>query len=826
MEPPGHGVYSIGAVAKMLEVPAQTLRSWEDRYGQVVPDRSAGGQRLYSRHQVQQLRFILQELARGRQPADAHRLLEEQGRSPVEPLPANDAALTDLPAEPGTHSADLGRPVDEGALWRLAAALGGAMTPERVAQALAEEGGLAAGGAFANMAFRLPDAARVQIVHRSVLDPDPAGSRVFDLDAAIPACESIRSGQPVLLGSVEMIRRRFPAIFGEIEAAGLSARATLPLHSGHGEVLGAVGFGWQEPQKFDSTQLRRLDLIAQLAGLALDRALREGPSVTDGRNLTEALETMPNAFFSLDNDFRITHVNTEGARLLRSTRESLTGNSWLNVFPQAAGSEFERQYRRALELGQPTVFEEYYPPLETWFEVHAWPSDHGLNVYFTDISERRFVETNRTAELANAELANRRLRLLTDLTARLSGSEDRTEVYERLTEVMVPGMADWCTVVVPGEEALIRVAARHRDPALDALAKRLVGAYPHAYSGPSPGVVAYRSGQPLRMGHLAKEIVEELDDSVASAAYGRTLQLLGDGPGLLTPVAMDGEVQAVLTLTRSGGDPFTDADVVAMLEVASSVASALSAADHHHTQRETARALQAAALPTSLPTSDRLQIAASYREASGAAQVGGDWYDAIELEGGRIALVVGDVAGHGLPAASLTAQMRNALRAHLFAGAGPLESLLQLSRLVATQEPDALATIICLEIEPESGVCLWASAGHPSPIVVNPDGTSAHLQGRPAPPIGCSGPFFAETGAEYRTILHPGGRLLLFTDGLFERRNVTLDVGLAHLMITAEQTLHESDPSQACAEILRAMLGDTHEDDACLLIADRRVSAP
>ena len=82
------GVYSIGAVVKMLGVPAQTLRSWEERYHQIVPARSAGGQRLYSRDQVDQLRFILGELDRGMQPADAHRLLEERSRFPIEPEPA------------------------------------------------------------------------------------------------------------------------------------------------------------------------------------------------------------------------------------------------------------------------------------------------------------------------------------------------------------------------------------------------------------------------------------------------------------------------------------------------------------------------------------------------------------------------------------------------------------------------------------------------------------------------------------------------------------------------------------------------------------------
>ncbi len=101
------GVYSIGAVVKMLGVPAQTLRSWEERYHQVVPARSAGGQRLYSRDQVDQLRFVLGELDRGLQPADAHRLLEGRNRFPIAPRAGGDDLVTILLAERDPFSAEL-----------------------------------------------------------------------------------------------------------------------------------------------------------------------------------------------------------------------------------------------------------------------------------------------------------------------------------------------------------------------------------------------------------------------------------------------------------------------------------------------------------------------------------------------------------------------------------------------------------------------------------------------------------------------------------------------------------------------------------------------
>jgi serine phosphatase RsbU (regulator of sigma subunit) len=165
-------------------------------------------------------------------------------------------------------------------------------------------------------------------------------------------------------------------------------------------------------------------------------------------------------------------------------------------------------------------------------------------------------------------------------------------------------------------------------------------------------------------------------------------------------------------------------------------------------------------------------------------------------------------------------QMRNALRAHLFDSLGPSESIAKLSSFVATQEPDAFATIICVEIDPLTGEGVWASAGHPAPILLSSDGTSLYLRGKPAPPIGSMDVRFSDRPIEHELVLRPGDRLVMFTDGLFERRGVDLDIGLTHLMITTEQTLGDADTASACESILRAMLTGAHDDDVCLLIAD------
>ena len=578
-------------------------------------------------------------------------------------------------------------PTDEvKAVWRLATSLSGSVTLVQVAEALVSEGGLAAGGAFANVAVLQGQGRLVSVAHYSPAGPELGLDwKLLDLVEKTPACDAIRSGLPVLLGSVEEVALRYPGIVEEVRGAGLAARVSLPLHSARGSVLGAVGFGWQTPQAFDAAQLRRLELIALLAGLALERAMADatGPSLRE--RAPRGLETMPSAFFSLDAELRVTYVNVEGEKALHASRDDLLGKSLFDVFPAVVGSEFELQFRRVVETGLPVAFEERYSPSDTWYEVHAWPDGVGLNVSFWNIDERRRGEVKRSAAMRDAELANANLKFLSELASSLRDVTTRLEVFDCLARAVVPALADWCTLVVPEGDQLVRLAAVHRDPSLDTLAKRLVGAYPHPMSGPSPGVPVYRTGQPTRLPRLAQHIVAGLDDSAASTAYGRTLVLLGDGPGLIMPVHSHDEVVAVLTMVRSGGQPFSDTDVDFISEVVACLSTALDAARYIENQRATASVLQDAVLPKSLPKVANLDLAAGYRAASEGSQVGGDWYDAFELPNGCIALAVGDAAGHGLQAAAVMAQMRNALRAYLFASLGPAEALASLRRLLPSK---------------------------------------------------------------------------------------------------------------------------------------------
>jgi len=711
---------------------------------------------------------------------------------------------------------EAGLTVVEEALWRLVSNLANCLTPLDVAGVLAQEGGAAAGGVFANMAVCMEGSNVVRVVHSpAVLGTNQLGRVALQLNEHLPACDAIRTGLPVLLGTMDDVRERYPSIVFELQQAGLKARASLPIHSASGDILGAVGFGWAEPQEFTVTQLRRLDLIAQLTGLALQRSSHLATA-----RPTQVLDTMPIALLSLNSELRVIYVNAEAERILHRSREAVVGRDLVEIFPEPPDQDFVRLCTTAFSHSQANVSEVFLAGLGGWFEIHAWPDQHGLNLYLTDITERRHLESERMLALDETERDNARLTFLSQLNSAVAGSSTSTEVFDQVSRTVVAHVADWCTVVVPLGVELVRVAAAHRSTPLDHLAKRLVGSYPHAFDGPSPGVVVYRTAEPLRLDRLAQQIVADLDDSVASTAYGRTLQQLGDGPGLIMPIFCETEVAAILTMVRASGEAFSDADVQTLTQAAACISASLDDVRKIAVQRQTASALQEAALPKALPDPVGLVLAAGYRAASQGEQVGGDWYDAFELQSGRVALVVGDAAGHGLQAAALMTQMRNVLRGHLFAGLRPSESLAKLSRLIATQEPDGFATIICAEIDPGTGHVTWTSAGHPMPILLRSGGGSTHLQDKSGPPIGFPDLDPDQCGPEYHLDMKPGDRLIMFTDGIVETRHVDIEIGITHLMLTIEQTRDQPNTARACDAIIEQMLPTRHEDDVCLLVAD------
>lgn len=231
-------------------------------------------------------------------------------------------------------------------------------------------------------------------------------------------------------------------------------------------------------------------------------------------------------------------------------------------------------------------------------------------------------------------------------------------------------------------------------------------------------------------------------------------------------------------------------------------------------QHEIADTLQLALLPHDLPIVEGLATAAQYVPAEEGFKAGGDWYDAIPLPDGRLGLVIGDVAGHGLEAASIMGQLRMAVRAYALEGHRPTDVVAHAHTVLRAVEPDELATMLYVELDPDSGTAAMVCAGHPRPLVVSAGG-ARYLEPAIGAPIGIMG-----TGrySEQTFRLTPGDVLLLYTDGLVDHRGVPLDDAAERLLQEARDHHQRGDSiGELCARLATALAPPPAADDVAIL---------
>lgn len=281
---------------------------------------------------------------------------------------------------------------------------------------------------------------------------------------------------------------------------------------------------------------------------------------------------------------------------------------------------------------------------------------------------------------------------------------------------------------------------------------------------------------------------------------------------LVTARGVIGAVVATFGEARSFAEE--DRDFVSTL--ANACAQALDRAELYEQERDTARALQRSLLPSHLPELAEATVAARYLAGDAGAGVGGDWYDVIALPGGTVGMAIGDVAGHGVRAAAIMGQVRNALRAYALEGHPPAGVVARANRLLAVLEPDEVVTCCYLELNSGNGTASVVRAGHPPPLVVGPGDRAHFVAVEGSLPLGVD----AEASyAETTVLLAPGSTVVLYTDGIVENRTLPLDQGLAHLEAAA--AAGPSEDVEALLGHLVTVLGAADSDDDVALVALR-----
>ena len=290
----------------------------------------------------------------------------------------------------------------------------------------------------------------------------------------------------------------------------------------------------------------------------------------------------------------------------------------------------------------------------------------------------------------------------------------------------------------------------------------------------------------------------------------------GFGSFFFVPLIAGRRVNGLLTVSWAEARTLSADERRFVLSVAGQAAQALDRAGHFEAEQTIAATLQRSVLPSTLPRVEGVQIAARYLPGTLDLNVGGDWFDAIPLSDGKLGIAVGDVVGKGVHAAATMAQLRNALRAFSLDRMKPSSTIGRLDRLAEEVLETAFATVVYAVVDPRALVCRYTSAGHPPPLVALADGRVELLEGGRGLPLGTGVPArYSQDVVE----LTAGSVLVLYTDGLVERRGSSIDDGLERLRKAVAEG--PRDPEPLLEHILDRMVGDVERDDDIAVLAAR-----
>lgn len=413
-----------------------------------------------------------------------------------------------------------------------------------------------------------------------------------------------------------------------------------------------------------------------------------------------------------------------------------------------------------------------------------------------------------------AESAHQQLELLADLTESLAATMDMDEAMRRLGATVIGTLTDWCVVAVaedPGGSAL--VSAAHRDPARAADMARLAELAVEARIDLRAMLrVAHRTGRPVR----TPEILRRITDSEVAAIATRA----GCGASMIVPIVSPVRrrpIGAVLLVNQPDREDFSPAEEWTAAEVGRRAGLAVENSRLYREQRHMAEVLQRSLL-TELPSIPGIELHARYLPAQDGAAVGGDWYDAFAQPDGSVMVAVGDVSGHDIEAAATMGQLRNLVRGDAYGrDEEPGALLTDLDRTLLGLHVPASATAVLARVRRSaSGYKVsFANAGHPPPLLLQPDGTVQVWWVPPEPLLGLGLPTLREPRTTAQRWVPPGSTLILYTDGLVEDREQLLDDGIERVSEVLRANAGRS-ADDLCTRLLGA--APRRSDDIALLL--------
>jgi PAS domain S-box-containing protein len=565
------------------------------------------------------------------------------------------------------------------------------------------------------------------------------------------------------------------------------------------------------PAVFGLLISRLLDRLRAEAGSADQRAraLRQSESRT-----RLVLDSAPDAFVSIDRDGVVTSWNTAAERLFGWSALEAVGHPLRGlVFPAEGRAAHDERRRDLLAASEPVKVLRMetelqrrdgstFPAEETISRVRIG-DEVVLSAFVRDLTERHRRQEESEA-LLREQAARAEAERITDMLSGIQVLVDATLVHRRIDDILAD-LVERVRGVLGADGATIFLAEEGERLAIRASSGGLPG-------GPEPEPIPFGEGFAGKVADSRQPAVSHQPDR--ADLEDPAMHALDIDSLIGVPLLAEGEVTGVLVACSAAPRRFTAEDLGLLGLAADRVALAIDHARVYDREHRIAETLQRSLLPERLPSLAGMAAAARYLPAAAEAEVGGDWYDVIPIPGGGIGMVMGDVAGKGLAAASMVGRLRSALRAYALEGHEPVHAVEQLNRLVWTEaEESQMATLVYVVVDPAEGVLRWVNAGHMPPLVTVGQETPHFLEGGRSVPLGVLPfPNFEEVSIR----MEPGGAVVLYTDGLVERPGGHIDEGMTRLLEVVQEAPVE--PEELCEHVLHALVPDGGlTDDVALL---------